>query len=87
MPTKLAADLEAVHAGEHQVENDQIRDFASHLRKGKASIRDRTHAEAFLFQVIAKQLYNIAFIFNDQNLLCHDPYGITDFRGMFVTTR
>lgn len=51
-----AADAEAVFAGQHQVENHQVRLFIDDPRRRQRAIAFYRHAQAVVLQVIAGQL-------------------------------
>ena len=65
------ADGEAVHFGQHEVEDDEVGKRGTGLIEGFAAIGGGDDIVAFRPQVEADQFDNVGFIIHDQNLLSH----------------
>ena len=67
------ADGEAVHAGEHDVEDDHVvRAFNGHV-EALLAVERRVHGMAFLLQDFADELRESAFVFDDKYV--HDHHS------------
>ena len=69
--TKRAADVEPGHAGQHQVENQQIDRVLLRVRQGLGARRHQPHRPAVPLDVARDQLPDVSIVFSDENL--HDP--------------
>ena len=65
------ADRHAVHARQHDVQQDQVGRLRLGDRQGLFARRHARHLVAFLEEVIAHQLANVFFIFHDQHEFFH----------------
>ncbi len=71
--TDLAADLIAVHAGKHQIKQDQIRIVLIKSDHGFLAVIDDPGIETFLCEIQGNQFCDIIVIIYDENFLfcCH----------------
>lgn len=72
MPAHLSADLKSVHAGQHQVEHQQVWFFAPNFGQYKASVGHRGNPKALFFEVILEQPDEVVLVFNNKNFFSHD---------------
>jgi hypothetical protein len=74
---QAAADGQAVLAGHHQVEHDQVGRFAQHQAVERLAVLGQDDFEAFLGQVAAQQVADARIVIDHQDLvgagcsLCH----------------
>ena len=66
---QLAAEQQAVVAGHHDVEDDQVHRVGFEERAHLPAIGDDGGAQAVLLQVVAYQLANLAVIVDDQDVI------------------
>ncbi|MNL29713.1 hypothetical protein D3C87_1514060 [compost metagenome] len=66
---QLAAEHQAIVAGHHDVEHDQVHRRGFEERAHLPPIRHDGGAQAVLFQVVAYQLSNFAVIVHDENVI------------------
>ena len=66
---QLAADAQPVEAGQHEVEDDQVRRLCVDGRQGVFARGHARHLIALLQQVVADQFPDVLFILYDQNRL------------------
>ena len=64
---QLAADLEAVHLGQHQVQHDQVRVAALVLDQGLLAVGRGHDGEALLLEVQPDQLDDVALVVDDED--------------------
>ena len=68
---QLAADLPAVHDGQHDVEQHEVGlDLLGHL-DGLAAVGRMRHLEPVLLQVQAQQLCDVVIVLHDEHFLAH----------------
>jgi len=73
---EMAANLQAVHSGKHEVQEDEIREQDLGGAQGLLPRGHPGHPEALLGEVIAQQLQDVLFVFHYQNVLVgHDSSG------------
>jgi hypothetical protein len=65
VPPELAADFKPIHAGQHEIENQQVCGIASHFRQRQAAVGDGSDTKPLSFQVIAKQPRYIRLVFDN----------------------
>ena len=68
---QLPANLKSVETRKYQVENNQVRTVASHLRERQTSVRGIAHLESFLLKVVLQEFDQVAFILDEQDLFRH----------------
>ncbi len=68
---KFGADLEAVFARKHQVQNDQMRGRLQNRLKAGDAVFCETHVESFEFQFVLDRHGNSGLIFDNQNRFIH----------------
>ena len=68
-PPELAADLEAVDLGEHQVEDDEVGLVAGVQRESLLAVRGADDRVALLLQVQAKEVDDVALVVDDEDRL------------------
>ena len=66
-PPKAAADLQAVDAGKHQIEQQRSRHLAAGQVEAALTVRGCAHRKPGLFEVVANQFGNILFVFDDDD--------------------
>ena len=68
---QLAADLPAVHHGQHDIEQHKVGlDLLGHL-DGLAAVGRVRHLEAILLQVQAQQFRDVDIVLHDEHFLAH----------------
>ena len=73
---EMAADLQAVHAREHEVQEDEVGEQDLGGAQGLLPGGHPGHPEALLGKVVAQQLQDVLFVFHYQNVFVgHDPSG------------
>ena len=65
------AHLEAVHARQHQVEDDQIRLGLLDASEGGFAVVCRDHLEPGLLQVVADDIEYVGLVLDDEDTLSH----------------
>ena len=67
----FAQHLPAVHAGQHQIQQNQIRREGLELLHGRVAAVGHFHLEALFFQIEIHQLANVRIVVHEQNLRFH----------------
>lgn len=62
-----ASEHRAVHAGQHEVEQDQVGRVLAHQPQRLLALAGDHDLVAILGKVVAQQLDDVAFVFNDQD--------------------
>ena len=62
-----AADRDAVDAGQHQVEDDQVERLGAGARERLLAVADRLDLEALEAEVQHDQLADVRFVFDDED--------------------
>ena len=65
MPT----DLEAVHAGEHEVQHDEVGHLGARRGQGVLAAGHHRHAVTFFVQVVLDELEDVPFVVDDEHVL------------------
>ncbi len=73
---ELAADVEATHAGQHDVQQDQVRVLFDGEVDRRVAAAGRDDAVPLLLQVELQALRDVFFVFDDQDLLRHEPASL-----------
>src|SRR4029077_18376576 len=69
-----AGELEAVDAGEHQVEQDEVRRLAAEGLEAAVTAQRDLHREPLFFQVVLQHLGDVGLVLDEQNpFSCHGP--------------
>jgi hypothetical protein len=63
-----AAHVEAVEAGEQEVEDDQVGALAAHALEAALAVGRRGHREALAGQVVLDRFQDVRFVFDDDDL-------------------
>ena len=63
-----AADIKPVHAGKHDIQDDDIKILLTQLFIGNSTIKNLFGIKTFLAQVVGDQVINIRIILNDNDL-------------------
>ena len=67
-----AADLEAVHPRQHEVEHDEVRRLGARRRQGVLAAGHHGHVVALLVQVVLDELEDVPLVVDDEHVLsCH----------------
>ncbi len=69
---QITADGQAVLAGQHQVEDDQIRCEPAHRRTHRLAVPGRLHLESLARKQIADEAGDLLVVLDDQNLRIRD---------------
>ena len=72
---ELAADLEAVGAGQHEVEHDERRALLRDLREGGLARLRFAHGVAVLLEVEANELADVLLVLHDEDRAPHGHRG------------
>ena len=62
-------DAEAVHVGQHHVEDDQVGFLFEHRRDGLGAVADRTDREAGEAQARGEEVSDVGLVIDDENLV------------------
>jgi hypothetical protein len=71
---QLAAHLESVETRQHQIYNDEVGWISTHFCKRDGTIGSVIDSKSFFFKIVFEQFDEIALVFDDQDLFCHDKY-------------
>ena len=83
---QAAADRQAVFAGHHQVEHDQVDRVAQQDAVERLAVFGHDDLEAFLRQVAAQQVADAGVVVDDHDLVCASGSLIHFYNAEFVTT-
>ena len=68
---EFAAHVEAVHFGDHQVEQDQVGLEFPREAQGRAPIRGDLHIVQRLAEVVCQQIGDRGLVIHDEDAMCH----------------
>ena len=69
----LAADIEAIDIGQHQVQNDEVGVEGLLPGEGVLPVGDRLHGVSIAFQIQPRQLDDVWFVVYNKNRGRHYP--------------
>jgi hypothetical protein len=81
-----AADRQAVFAGQHQVEHDQVDRLAGLDTVQRLGVFGQQHLESFLRQIAAQQVANTGVVIDDDNAIGSRVGRGVHWGSGFVTT-
>ena len=71
LQTRLAADVEAVHARQHHIEQDEIESSLKDSPKRHHAVVDNLYSKALQFQVVPKARRDRRLVLHNQDTLFH----------------